>query len=130
MQVQQSRAPTNSMRDRVTRMRNSVSKRRMRISPTAATSCTGRIRKIYESTREAQIKNHSKGTEDCNSAQAPDEQESKERVQNREPGKAFYGSDVGADVHAMVVQCSDEVGEDSEDDCCAAELDEAEEEGD
>lgn len=117
------------LRDSVPNVGVPAPERRVHISSAASITAPRRIRHIDEGTAESEIEQHAEEGEEGNAAETAYKQQGEDCVQDAGAGDAFYGSDVDVDVQAVVVQCGQEVGEDCEDHSCAAELHEAEEEG-
>jgi hypothetical protein len=94
-----------------------------RSSASACSPCN-----IDESSSECEIEEHSKSAQECDSSKTAHEHECEDGVEDTGAGNAFHGAYVGVDVEIMIGECCEEVGEDSEDDGCAAEFDEPEKE--
>mgnify|MGYP001483360969 CR=1 FL=1 len=85
---------------------------------------------VCESSTECEIEDHAQSREECNAAEAADQDESSEGVKHCCAGNALNGLDVYADGKAVIGQRGEVVGEDADDNSSAAEFDGAEEERD
>jgi hypothetical protein len=119
-----------SVTDSLPVIRVSDSKRRVDDSATAVVAVTGGIGEVNECACECDIEYHFEERKDCDAAETPYENACENRVQDRGSGNTFYGTQIGVDVQAMAGKDSEEVGENSEDDRCAAKFDDAQEKGD
>jgi hypothetical protein len=107
----------------------SRSKWRVHISSAGMSTASRRIRNVDKSSGESKIQEHANDTEESDASKTADEKEGENGVENTSAGNSFYRPNVRRDVEVMVMQCSQEIGEYAEDDCCAAEFYDSEEEG-
>jgi len=85
---------------------------------------SGGIGNICECTSKCKVEKYSNSGEEDLAGQKADEEDGDDGVKHTSSGNALYGSDIGVDVQAMVVQDNEEVGKDTKNNCRATELDE------
>lgn len=125
----------NSLRDNtavhINRAFNTVtrisdSERRVNNSPTATRTMSRRVRQIDKRASESEIKQHPNERENCDATETAYQHQRKNGVENRGAGNPFYSALVDGDVQAVVVKFPEEIGENAEDNGCAAEFNKAE----
>jgi len=82
---------------------------------------------VRESTTECKVEEHAQHGEEGNATKTADQEDGNDGVEYCGAGNPLDGFDVHADGQAVVGQGGEVVGEDSDDDGCAAEFDDAQE---